>query len=555
MTCGLCIKQRLDLYKINKSFTLYHCKGGDFVRKRIICVILCAVLLFSSCCVTAFAADNSFDFFDFYFTYCNSIFYKDGIASDPDRLVDFYSTDAGKTATLFNMFRNGGVLPAYIAKKSLDGAVDARYIAAQVDKDMVEQIYSDAALIAIDEYRTYGLDELHLSTGDNIYYSKITVSGSIPVTDAGSSWTNSSKYKFGNAGVYSVSTPVETDTVYCYPGGALPPMFYVPANAHLYQDGVLLPSGYLYFVLGDNSLLQAQPGYFNYAAYYTGDGSTSNSLTFGITRGSVSSSGYVPDVRADNCKIYSSGDVVGQINTSSYPGWSMTNLFQQMCGFIIDHPNVTAPTPVMPDDIPYDDDDNVVVMVPIDEPGEPVYMSPTEYNNCFNNGDIYNTDDHSNNVVSNDTINNITNIYNTYDDSKILNKLDIIIDKLDKIYNTIKSWKLPKLSKVEPEYDNFSDCIIDNVPIAKDINDLVEAMHTSEAKSGFEQENKSIAGSSSHQEKSIYDGLGVDVSWYEPYRNDIRDLLKLFCYALGIGGIWSAVRSVFGIHSSGGDDD
>lgn len=555
MICGLCIKQRLDLYKINKSFTLYHCKGGDFVRKRIICVILCAVLLFSSCCVTAFAADNSFDFFDFYFTYCNSIFYKDGIASDPDRLVDFYSTDAGKTATLFNMFRNGGVLPAYIAKKSLDGAVDARYIAAQVDKDMVEQIYSDAALIAIDEYRTYGLDELHLSTGDNIYYSKITVSGSIPVTDAGSSWTNSSKYKFGNAGVYSVSTPVETDTVYCYPGGALPPMFYVPANAHLYQDSVLLPSGYLYFVLGDNSLLQAQPGHYNYAAYYTGDGSTSNSLTFGITRGSVSSSGYVPDVRADNCKIYSSGDVVGQINTSSYPGWSMTNLFQQMCGFIIDHPNVTAPTPLMPDDIPYDDDDNVVVMVPIDEPGEPVYMSPTEYNNCFNNGDIYNTDDHSNNVVSNDTINNITNIYNTYDDSKILNKLDIIIDKLDKIYNTIKSWKLPKLSKVEPEYDNFSDCIIDNVPIAKDINDLVEAMHTSEAKSGFEQENKSIAGSSSHQEKSIYDGLGVDVSWYEPYRNDIRDLLKLFCYALGIGGIWSAVRSVFGIHSSGGDDD
>ena len=521
------------------------------MRKRIICVILCAVLLFSSCCVTAFAVDNSFDFFDFYFTYCNSIFYKDGIASDPDRLVDFYSTDAGKTATLFNMFRNGGVLPAYIAKKSLDGAVDARYIAAQVDRDIVEQIYSDTVLMAIDEYRTYTLDDLHLSTND-IYYDKITVSGSIPVTDAGSSWTNSSKYKFGNAGFYSVSTPVEIDTVYCYPGGALPPMFYVPANAHLYQDGVLLPSGYLYFVLGDNSLLQAQPGHFNYAAYYIGDGSTSNSLTFGISRGSVSSSGYVPDVRAENCKIYSSGDVVGQINTSSYPGWSMTNLFQQMCGFIIDHPNVTAPTPtpVMPDDIPYDDDDNVVVMVPIDEPGEPVYMSPTEYNNFFNNGDIYTTDDHSNNVVNNDTITDITNIYNTYDDSKILNKLDIIIEYLDKIYRSIKNInfdvnidydRIDAIVNPPPSYDNFSD-ITAQVPLIGEVRQLITDFQAAvNAPSGVPHIDFELFG--------VQDSIKFD--WYLPYQARIKNLLKGFAYLCGVIGCWLSLKSAFGINRGG----
>ncbi len=523
--------------------------------KRIICVLLCVLLVCSSFCLTAFADSTDFSLFDFLATYVSAASYND-VASDPDRLVDYWDSNPGKLGVLLNLMRQRGIIPAYVGAKLLNDAVDARYIAATVDSQIVNEIYNQSNSFAGNDYRFYSLSELHLTTGDTVIYDKITVTGSIPVTNAGSEWIQSiSSKKFGDAGYYSV-TRVDDASILCYPGGLLPPLIYVPPYGKLYQDGVLLPSNYIYVVLGDNELLQSDPGYYNYAAYYTGGDDVTNDIIFGLSRGVIDNDthNYVPSVRGERCNIYSSGLVVGQINDAGYLGWSMVDLFVKMCGFVISD-GYTPPSITPPTDIPYDDDDNVVVMVPIDEPGEPVYMSPTEYNNYINNGDIYNTDDHSNNVVSNDTINNITNIYNTYDDSKILNKLDIIIDKLDKIYNTIKSWKLPKLSKVEPEYDNFSDCIIDNVPIAKDINDLVEAMHTSEAKSGFEQENKSIAGSSSHQEKSIYDGLGVDVSWYEPYRNDIRDLLKLFCYALGIGGIWSAVRSVFGIHSSGGDDD
>lgn len=518
--------------------------------KRIICVVFCAVLLCSSCCVTAFAVDNNFDLVDFLATYIFASSYNK-VASDPDRLVDYWESNPGKLGVLLNLMRRGGIIPAYVGATSLNGAVDARYIAAQVDRDIVDEIYAQAQYFAGNDYRFATLDELHLSTNDDIYYDKITVTGSIPVTNAGAEWIQSiSSKRFGDAGYYSV-TRVDNASILCYPGGLLPPLIYVPPYGKLYQDGVLLPSNYIYVVLGDNELLQSDPGYYNYAAYYTGGDDVANDIIFGLSRGVIDNDthNYVPSVRGERCNIYSSGLVVGQINDAGYLGWSMVDLFVKMCGFVISD-GYTPPSITPPTDIPYDDDDNVVVMVPIDEPGEPVYMSPNEYNNYVNNGDIYNTDDHSNNVVNNDTINNITNIYNTYDDSKILNKLDIIIEYLDKIYRSIKNInfdvnidydRIDAIVNPPPSYDNFSD-ITAQVPLIGEVRQLITDFQAAvNAPSGVPHIDFELFG--------VQDSIKFD--WYLPYQARIKNLLKGFAYLCGVIGCWLSLKSAFGINRGG----
>ena len=512
--------------------------GGDVVRKRIICVVLCVLLVCSSFCLTAFADSTDFSLFDFLATYVSAASYND-VASDPDRLVDYWDSNPGKLGVLLNLMRKRGIILAYVGAKFLDDAVDARYIAATVDSQIVNEIYNQSNSFAGNDYRFYSLSELHLTTGDTVIYDKITVTGSIPVTNAGSEWIQSiSSKKFGDAGYYSV-TRVDDASILCYPGGVLPPLIYVPPYGKLYQDGVLLPPNYIYVVLGDNELLQSNPGYYNYAAYYTGGDDSANDIIFGISRGVIDNDthNYVPSVRGERCNIYSSGLVVGQINDAGYLGWSMVDLFVKMCGFVISD-GYTPPSITPPTDIPYDDDDNVVVMVPIDEPGEPVYMSPTEYNNYINNGDIYNTDDHSNNVVSNDTINNIINNYNTYDDSKILNKLDIIIDYLDKIYRRLDSIVNPP-----PSYDNFVD-ITAQVPLIGEVRQLIIDL-------------QAVFRLPSDVPHIDFELFGVSESirfdWYLPYQGRIKNLLKGFAYLCGVVSCWLALKSSFGV-TRGGED-
>ena len=548
------------------------------MRKRIICLVLCAVLLCSSCCVTVFAVGNNADITTDLILFGFEMLYdwerdtnRDVKDMTGDQFYNWYNDNTNFDSALWRaiyksigLFGSGAPYgtpqfrPKSITSKGDDSIglmQESHYNAAMLSKDIVDSLNAEGVDFASrNGERYYTLEDISLATTDSIRSDLIKYTGDV-IANCGSTWNKQSVNQL--KGYYTEYTTIAPTAICFYPGGSAPPMFYVPLDCVMYQAGVALPVDSFYVVLGDNLLLRVHNriSVTELYPYYWG-GVDSSTVTFG----------FYHNGRRENMEIYSSGSVVGVSNSSSYPGWSCVDLFESMSGFIVNTPDyeiTPPPSTFIPDNIPYDDDDNVIVLIP-ENGGDIIYMSPTDYDNYVNNGTIV-EGDYINNF-NDDIVHNIFNNYNNYitnynsgsndyDDSKVLNKLDTIIDKLDKIYNTIKSWKLPKLSKVEPEYDNFSDCIIDNVPIAKDINDLVEAMHTSEAKSGFEQENKSIAGSSSHQEKSIYDGLGVDVSWYEPYRNDIRDLLKLFCYALGIGGIWSAVRSVFGIHSSGGDDD
>ena len=524
-------------------------------------MVFCAVLLCSSCCVTTFAFDNNFDLVDFLATYIFASSYNK-VASDPDRLVDYWESNPGKLGVLLNLMRRGGIIPAYVGATSLNGAVDARYIAAQVDRDIVDEIYAQAQYFAGNDYRFATLDELHLSTNDDIYYDKITVTGSIPVTNAGAEWIQSiSSKKFGDAGYYSV-TRVDDASILCYPGGLLPPLIYVPPYGKLYQDGVLLPSNYIYVVLGDNELLQSDPGYYNYAAYYTGGDDVANDIIFGLSRGVIDNDthNYVPSVRGERCNIYSSGLVVGQINDAGYLGWSMVDLLVKMCGFVISD-GYTPPSITPPTDIPYDDDDNVVVMVPIDEPGEPVYMSPTEYNNYINNGDIYNTDDHSNNVVSNDTINNIINNYNTYDDSKVLNKLDTIIDYLKKIYKKIKGktintdiqFNIGDLLGVDDLFDrdsvelDWKTLVQTKLPLLAEAAEVVRKFESAESPLSIESDVPLPAGDSN---KTIH--FALDFTWYDKNeyagktgREYVREGLSYIIYVAAFVALYRRTDMLF----------
>ena len=400
--------------------------------RKFICIFLCVVLMFCTFSLTAFAdtdTDDDLSIFDFIASYYSSIYFENNIASDPDKLIDFYSTTPGKLITSLNLYRVGGALPSYVVQKRLDEslneAVESRYIASEVDKSLVDDLYENAN--SIQSVRFNNLSDVHLSTSDSIDPELIEHVGGA-ITACGSSW-----YDPGD-NYYKVK--VKEHCISFYRGGNAPPAFYVPWDCVMYQDGIALPSGRLYFVVGDNLLISlpsdAMWSQNTFDPLYYG-GLTADSITFGIQ----AYYGY------ESLEIYSSGVITGHTNLSPWDGWSCVQLFENMAGFVIDVDQTMVPDPITPPEyIPYDDNDKVIVLVPIDEPGEPVYMSPTTYNNYVNEGDIYNTDDHSNNVVDNSIVNNLSNIYNNYnsnsggyDDTNLMNKLDTILDKLDRLIN------------------------------------------------------------------------------------------------------------------------
>lgn len=251
-----------------------------------------------------------------------------------------------------------------------------------------------------------------------------------------------------------------------------------------------------------------------------------------------------------------------------------------------------------PEDIPYDDNNTVIVLVPLSEPSEPVYLAPNVFNNYLadNTYMTYNEGDTVVNNVTNDTmIQEFTNVYNnnttnnntsggdgsSYDDTNLINRLSnwfsSVISKLDEIINKLPpssnnqpsssytsvdsdndsddtGYGLPKWLKwLEPEpiYINFGDCIINNIPIITTIQTMAEDMKPTSSTSGLTDIEFEESGTQSGI-KSYFSGAVIDLSWYYPYRERIRNLLKIPCYIMGLGAIWIAIKSIFGIHTAGG---
>lgn len=544
------------------------------MAKKICCVALICVILGCNFCLTAYAADSmvwDFLFSWLYDTYTNIDGYGD-IADDPDALIDYYSTDDGRRA--YDLMTNfDGALPGllkYVTVNDLDEAVAGRYMAAQLKRDHVNALYDQLNGYWSDNnasVRNVSLSDIDIDLAADtvVHGSWGYLTGAGPAMLKGS-YSNDNNYVtmyhmpdgYDN---YTLFNSSNGHHVYVYNGSIYyPPMIYITSGSAT-QNGVTLPSG-LYCVLNSTEL------------WYVGMGAQRFNNVYYFYSGSDDNLHVYVKSRYDNTNVTSKVGMV-YINGVGYePGYSDYDAYTVMDKFtkavgmhIITDDTVEPKSITVPEDIPYDDDGSVIVLVPVDQPGAPVYMSPTVYNNYYNNGDIVDSHDTTNNYFTDDQIQQIINNYNNYkseyDDSKILGKLNTIIDKLDDIYNAVKDLgRLDEVLDAVPVYDDFSDCITTNVPLIADVQNLVEAMRVDEASSGFDtsffvvSDGMHPSGVSSGYDNlipALYDGFSPNVGWYAPYRNDIRNLLKLFCYAGGIVAVWYAVRSVFGVHG-GGDD-
>ena len=537
--------------------------GGEYMKK-IISIILVNIIMLSSFFITAFAEEA--DIWDFVFSYFSNQYFYNNVAPDTEKLIDFWQTYPGKALTLKNLLAPGvSPLYTYQAIHDLDEAADGRYMVGQLNRNQVEGIvnsFQEYWSSNSSEIRNVSLADVNITFDSNV---RIQQFGLIQGSGSAARLNSDSQYIYFQP---NFPSNVDSYTIYVYNGSAYyPPVIYFNNSNLVQQNGVSLSGGY-YYVLNASELLSAGASSYGadmYFKYKRNDG--------------VITSCYTYRVSIQTSKIVSNGvyHTVGDSGEFSYA--ECVSKFSMAVGLHISTDNLIeedfylkGPDP----QIPYDDNDNVVVMLPMDNPGQPVYLPPATYNNYINNGNIDNSDDHSNNIVNNDDVENITNIVNNYynntynnnynfDDTNILAKLDTIITKLDDIINKLNRFNPLSESSNEPIYDNFSDCIFQNVPIADDIHDLIDSMNTESSNSGFDNislasSNSNIVpsrasgnGSSGIDYSTTFSGLGVDMSWYDPYRANVRGILEIFVYSFGLVAIWSSVKSVFGIHNSGGE--
>lgn len=561
--------------------------------KKLISISLSLFLIFSVFLIPASASDLSHPFFDFYSTFFGVASGREDQTLDPDDLVDYYDTNTGRFNILYNAFQLSGGNPivTYVVKKNLDDASEHRYIAAQLKKSQLEAVFnsfedfwaSDSAPV-----RNLPLSDLGITFSPNVSvhgsFGKIQGSGEAVEIN------NSSHFTYYT---YDDNVNLDSSTVYFYNGSIyFPPVMIVPANYLVYFNGYSLPPG-IYYILNGSVLLFGGDRYLstygnkNYVrASVDGDYNCTNFYTM---REGPGGGYYQYYYSSEGKRFYNSPSSVYSYN-------DMFNMWSKAIGIHIPIDNSYDSLINIPDDVPYDEDDETVVLVPVEGSGSPIYMTPANYNTYISNGDIYNTDDHSNNVVDNSVVNELTNLYNDYlssleptsdsdsssgssgsgfNDGKIRAKIDRVIDKLDEILKAIKSVEPANIVQniqnninPEPVYVDFSDCITQNIPVADDIKNFVLSLNTNDMDSGFNDFSSILSSNTSNSSKvpnpsgtsndspsndDMYSNLGVNVNWYSPYREPIRNILKVFVWGFGLIAYWHAIRSVFGIHS-GGDD-
>lgn len=551
------------------------------MKKRILSFFIIFTILICNFSVVAFA-DISSSPFDFILSfYASSMYDYNSVASDPDALIDFYDTDRGKLE-LLPFIPLTSAVGYCVARNSLEEASKGRYLVAQMSRDHLQAIYdsfndywaSDSAPV-----RNRSLEEYNLTFSNNsiIHSGFGGIAGSGPaVTDrnVGEASERARCISFVPSGSLSSGN----GDVYIYNGSLyFPPVIFVTTSGTVLHNNQTLDTG-IYIVLNGSQLLMVDDSYFNYkwCLFYS-----SSDHVGQVGRYVYNDSGF-----SNINTIYKVIDNGSTLYADQYrytPDFSYDDILELLSNSIGNHivfdgEHVQPISFTIGDDVPFEDDD-VVVMVPVDEPGEPVFMSPTTYNTYIDNGDIYNTDNTTNNIINDNSITNFMNIYNDYitnnnssssgyDDTNLMTKLDTIINKLSDIYTAIKNIDLSpsglqqsydSFMHPEPDYNNFSDCITDNVPIAGDIKTLVESMRVDEAHSGFDDNDflaaivteESSVSSNSDIITSSFQNLTVNLGWYVPYRLPVRNILKIACYILGVVGIWNAVRSVFGVKSGG----
>ena len=534
---------------------------GVCLMRKAICIVCCIFLIFSTFSVTAFGLDEydsdtypepDLTFFDFLQSYYGSAFYQSSIADDPDKLVDFYSTNPGKLLTLRNLFMITHDIPiTIITAHNIQSAVDSRYITAKVSKDFIDQFYLDTQNMVEAEFRYITLDEIGISISaeNTINNSLFSVFGDPFVVD--------SSLDLSSCGYITNNSALTSNGVYFFCGSSsCPAFFYINGSNYVTHWGNQLENNRLYIILDTHTLLQFDQYSFPPMIFWFQDyGELEEGiLNFSFLRRGDNGLVYRPleIQRSQGSSLVVNGVNTSKSSTSYTTDWLIYDMLLKQRGHLLTVDESVSPTVTVPDDedIPYDDNDTVYVLAPVDQVGDVIYMSPTEYNNYVTNGNIYNSDDHSSNTYSHDVSNQLYNIYNnyitnngdesgsSYNDANLMSKLDIIITKLDRINKSIQDLDLNVIVNPEPSYEDFSD-VTASVPLIAEVRQLILDF----------QEVLEDPIEVPHIDFELF-GVEDSISfeWYLPYQSWIKDLLRAFFYICGVISCWLSLKSAFGVH-------
>lgn len=373
-------------------------------------------------------------------------------------------------------------------------------------------------------------------------------------------------------GGYETLIGLSDSVVYVCHCSGYPPFIKVGAQTTVYHYGLPLTTG-LYLIIDSETLIQAPYSTKN-DSDITGIISRGCCLTYRNTPGTTWSSGYWY-YTLDNARQYSGSPLY----YFQYPGSSQdeyiyrgsTKTYDSSTQILSDYQKVAqrigallnlngkSPAITPPSDIPYDNNGDVYMIYNIDS-GDTVYMSTGDYNNYVNNGTIIEGD--YNQTINDTTINNIRNIMYSDTDTDSSSGGSVNLGVVEGLLRDIKNLLSQIKDKInlddkitildgtfgsQPVYDNFSDCVTNNIPLISDVVDVVTSLSPNEDNNGEMELGTHSAAEGAEGVTAIYDGFGIKLSWYAPYRQRIRDVLSIAFYGFGVICCFSYVKSCFGV--------
>ena len=446
------------------------------------------------------------------------------------------------------------------------GYLDGQYRACLVNRDYVDNIYSMAGGYGQnDRYRS--LEYYGVTIEGDYTLDGIEFVGSRFISDS----INTTLGYLDFSGAYDGKTHI-VSTPYT------PPILYTGSTSttSVFHHGVRLNGGEVYFLIDNDMLMKSKTSlYMSGTTYYL----ASNLNRYGSGVGNIK-------LYLNSCKTVSYDTNTGYYSLSNrtsignnlvrvYNGvaenysdsnsYAVIDMFEKQIGVeaTIEQHEISPPS-----DIPYDSNDCVIMLNPDysvnDYEYKTVkYMSPQTFNDYVTEGDVtYNTytynDDNSvvNNVINNyyNYVDNGSSGGGSFDDSRIVGRLDTIIGKLTDIIDSIKNIGTSDVPGVKifsstPIYTDFGDCITNNVGLANDIeriNDSIDVTQ-SERVDGYIDRFKGEYIYTDEPYDGLFDDITVNTDWYEPYRVKVRNILKIPCWIFAIFGSWAVVKSVFGV--------
>lgn len=532
--------------------------------KKAICLFLVACLL-SSTALVAFASSSEFipDWLAFTYDTANTIAGYNGSEEQFNSYMENTAQAAkyGAVVQALEKVKESdiGALPRHPMNVIFHGTLnptiekyDGKFRAMVANRDYIDGLYT-LTNGSGENNRFKGLSEYGITiSGDYDINTDVQIIGSPLIGQNANSCT----------AYIDISAAKSKTKATFFSGGNSPPFVVIPngSTTNIYENGSKLYAGRIYYLLANNYLV-GNVGTLNsyYLPFiYNYDSNDVNKIRLAAHYGNTVN--YNPDTG-----YYSTGSVgsffsyrtfinaqVGSNPPSYEEGLQILDLFEKCIGINLSFDNDT--TIPVPSDIPYDVNNNVIVMIPTtnntDVTYNHVYYMPVNtYKNYIDNSQAtYNDYQYD---ETNTTINNIINMYfgdsggGDFDDSRIVNRLDTIIGKLNDILSIMGKFSGEIFSNT-PIYDKFTDCITNHVNYIDEYSDISTTLTPNQTNDGIEEIGIYYDSDDEPNELGV-DRLTVNVGWYEKYRLRVRTLMKIPVIMICIAYTWTIFKRSFGV--------